>query len=243
MTTTDAPAGTSLPVVAGRLGDENTALPLAAVEIEAEVGGMVATTIVRQAFRNTHAAAIEATYIFPLPDRAGVAAFTADLAGRRVEGELRERGAAREEYDAAIATGHRAAISEEERSGVFTTRVGNLQPGEDAVITLTLTGPLAIDDGTAEFRFPLVVAPRYIAGQPLGGQQAGSGTAPENHTGPNARAAARPGEPGPAGPARPAQRPGTGAGRHPVQPARGHRDRRRGRRGRGSPASGRTAGP
>jgi Ca-activated chloride channel family protein len=147
---------------------------------------MVATTTVRQTFRNTHAAAIEATYIFPLPDRAGVTAFTADLAGRRVEGELRERGQARQEYDAAIAAGHRAAIAEEERSGVFTTRVGNLQPGEDAVITLTLTGPLAVDDGTAEFRFPLVVAPRYIAGQSMGWQPVGSGTAADTDAVPDA---------------------------------------------------------
>jgi hypothetical protein len=77
----------------------------------------------------------------------------ADLAGRRVEGELPERGEARAQYEAAIAAGRRAAIIEEGRSGVFSTRVGNLQPGEVAVITLTLTGPLAVDDGAAEYRF------------------------------------------------------------------------------------------
>jgi len=126
VTTSAAPAAAPLPAVAGRLGDGSTTLPLIAVEIEAEIRGTVATTTVRQTYRNTHAVGIEATYIFPLPDRAGVTAFTADLAGRRVEGELRERGEARREYDEAITGGHRAAIAEEERSGVFTTRVGNL---------------------------------------------------------------------------------------------------------------------
>jgi Ca-activated chloride channel family protein len=156
------------------------------VEIEAEIRGLVATTIVRQTYRNTRGTGIEATYIFPLPDRAGVTAFAADLAGRRVEGELRERGEARQEYDAAVAAGHRAAITEEERSGVFTTRVGNLQPGEDAVITLTLTGALAVDDGMAEFRFPLVVAPRYIAGQPGEWLPVGLGTAADTDAVPDA---------------------------------------------------------
>ena len=99
---------------------------------------------------------------------------------------LRERGEARREYDEAITAGHRAAIAEEERSGVFTTRVGNLQPGEDAVITLTLTGPLAVDDGVAEFRFPLVVAPRYIAGQPGDWLPVGAGTAPDTGAVPDA---------------------------------------------------------
>jgi Ca-activated chloride channel homolog len=184
VTTTSEPFAP--PAVVGRLGDENCALPLVAVEIDAVVRGLVATTTVRQTFRNTHMTGIEATYIFPLPDRAGVTAFAADLAGRRVEGELRERGEARAEYDAAIAVGHRAAITEEERSGVFSTRVGNLQPGEDAVITLTLTGPLAVDDGTAEYRFPLVVAPRYVAGQPLPWPPAGSGTAADTDAVPDA---------------------------------------------------------
>ena len=184
MTTTNEPFAP--PAVAGRLGDENCSLPLVAVEIDAVVRGLVATTTVRQTFRNTRMTGIEATYIFPLPDRAGVTAFGADLAGRRVEGELRERGQARAEYDAAIAAGHRAAITEEERSGVFSTRVGNLQPGEDAVITLTLTGPLAVDDGTAEYRFPLVVAPRYVAGQPLPWPPVGSGTAADTDAVPDA---------------------------------------------------------
>jgi Ca-activated chloride channel homolog len=184
VTTTSEPFAP--PAVAGRLGDENCTLPLVAVEIDAVVRGLVATTTVRQTFRNTHLTGIEATYIFPLPDRAGATAFAADLAGRRVEGELRERGEARAEYDAAIAAGHRAAITEEERSGVFSTRVGNLQPGEDAVITLTLTGPLAVDDGAAEYRFPLVVAPRYVAGQPLPWPPVGSGTAADTDAAPDA---------------------------------------------------------
>jgi Ca-activated chloride channel family protein len=186
VTTSAAPDAAPLPAVAGRLGDDRTTLPLTAVEIEAEIRGMVATTTVRQSFRNTHAVGIEATYIFPLPDRAGVTAFTADLAGRRVEGELRERGEARLEYEEAITAGHRAAIAEEERSGVFTTRVGNLQPGEDAVITLTLTGPLTVDEGIAEFRFPLVVAPRYIAGPPRDWLPVGAGTAPDTDAVPDA---------------------------------------------------------
>jgi Ca-activated chloride channel family protein len=184
VTTTNEPFAP--PTVAGWLGDGTCMLPLLAVEIDVAIRGMVATTIVRQTFRNTRAASVEATYLFPLPDRAGVTAFTADLAGRRVEGELRERGEARAEYDAAIAAGHRAAITEEERSGVFSTRVGNLQPGEDAVITLTLTGPLAVDAGDAEYRFPLVVAPRYVAGQPLAWPPVGSGTAADTDAAPDA---------------------------------------------------------
>ena len=228
MTTTDATT-TNAPLaplaVAGRLGDDDSRLPLAAVDIDTVIRGLVATTTVRQTFRNNRTAGIEATYVFPLPDRAGVTAFRADLAGRCVEGELRERGDARAEYDAGIAAGHRAAIAEEERPGTFTTRVGNLQPGEDAVITLTLTGPLAVDDGVAEYRFPLVVAPRYVAGWPGGRgrprhrrrHRRGPGREPGHPAG----AAAGPDQPGPAVVAGPRGRPRPLPGRGAVQPARG----------------------
>ncbi len=53
------------------------------------------STIVRQTFHNAFAEAIEATYIFPLPDRAAVTSFTLRVAGRVVEGVLRERQQAR----------------------------------------------------------------------------------------------------------------------------------------------------
>ena len=48
-------------------------------------------------------------------------------------------------------------------------RVGNLPPGETAPVRLTLTGPLPYSDGEATFRFPLVVAPRYIPGAAAAG--------------------------------------------------------------------------
>jgi Ca-activated chloride channel family protein len=91
---------------------------------------------------------------------------TAD--GRVVEAQLKEREAARQEYDRAIEQGKRAAIAEEERPDVFTMRVGNIVAGERVSVALTLVGPLSYEDGEATFRLPLVVAPRYIPGTPTG---------------------------------------------------------------------------
>ena len=152
-------------------------LPLVAMDVRADIAGLLATTTVRQTFRNVLDEHIEATYVFPLPDRAGVTAFVATLGGRRVEGVLKERQAARDDYDAAIAEGKRAALLEEDRPGVFTATVGNIAPGEEAEVELVLTGPLPYDSGEAAFRFPLVVAPRYVPGQPLDGPGAGDGVA------------------------------------------------------------------
>lgn len=170
----------------GALATERGCLPLKALDVQARLDGLIARVMLTQTFVNTHAEALEATYIFPLPDRAAVTRFRLEVAGRIVEGELKERGAARQEYEQAIQKGHRAAITEEERPGVFTMRVGNLPPGEAATVHLTLTGPLPYSDGEATFRFPLVVAPRYIPDTPLPGASVGDGTAPDTDAVPDA---------------------------------------------------------
>jgi Ca-activated chloride channel family protein len=170
----------------GGLSSPRGALPLVAMSIDTRITGLVAATELEQTFVNTLGAPIEATYVFPLPDRAAVTRFRMEVAGRIIDGVVEERGAAREQYDAAIAAGHRAAITEEERAGVFTLRVGNLMPGEAATVKLTLTGPLPIADGEVTFQFPLVVAPRYIPGAALGGAQAGTGWAPDTDAVPDA---------------------------------------------------------
>jgi len=170
----------------GALRTERGLLPLAAMDVDARITGVMASVEVAQTFVNTTHTAIEATYIFPLPDRAAVNRFRMEVGGRVVEGVVDERGAAREQYEEAIAHGHRAAITEEERPGVFTLRVGNLMPGDVATIRLTLVGPLPIDDGEVTFRFPLVVAPRYMPGHGLGGEQAGLGVAADTNLVPDA---------------------------------------------------------
>ncbi|HEY1547389.1 MAG TPA: VIT domain-containing protein [Kofleriaceae bacterium] len=170
----------------GCLRSERGVLPLVALRVRADVTGVVARTEVTQTFANTASTPIEATYIFPLPDRAAVHRFRMEVNGRVVEGIVDERGAARADYDRAIAAGQRAAIAEEERPGVFTLRVGNLMPGERATIALSLVGPLPIDDGEVTFQFPLVVAPRYIPGNLLGGEQAGLGSAGDTDLVPDA---------------------------------------------------------
>jgi Ca-activated chloride channel family protein len=161
----------------GALRTPRGLLPLAAMDVDAHVIGTSAAIEIAQTFVNTTGVPLEATYIFPLPDRAAVHRFRMEVAGRVIEGAVDERGAARAHYDAAIAAGHRAAIAEEERAGVFTLRVGNLLAGEAAVVRLSLVGPLAVDDGEVTFRFPLLVAPRYMPGAALAGEQAGLGIA------------------------------------------------------------------
>jgi Ca-activated chloride channel family protein len=159
----------------GALRTERGNLPLAAVDVRADIVGLAARVRFTQDFVNGYDTALEATYVFPLPDRAAVTGMVMTADGRTVEARLQERGEARAEYDRAVAAGQRASIAEEERPDVFTMRVGNILPGERVSVALTLVTPLSYEDGEATFRFPLVVAPRYIPGSPVPGPAVGAG--------------------------------------------------------------------
>ena len=170
----------------GALETSRGRLPLAAMDVTGRIDGLLSQVTVRQTFVNATDEPLEATYIFPLPDRGAVTGFRMEVAGRVVEGVLQERGQARREYAQAMRQGHRASIAEEERPGVFTLRVGNLMPGDVASVELTMVGVLPYSDGEVTFRFPLVVAPRYIPGVPLCGLSVGDGTAVDTNAVPDA---------------------------------------------------------
>ena len=170
----------------GCLRTERGNLPLDRLDVRAAITGLVSRTTVTAEFVNVHDVPLEATYVFPLPDRAAVTGMSMTADGRTVAAELHERGEAREAYDAAVAAGQRATIAEQERPDVFTMRVGNILPRERVSVCLQLAGPLPYEDGAATYRFPLVVAPRYIPGIALDGPQAGDGRAVDTDAVPDA---------------------------------------------------------
>jgi len=183
---TDDELGAAGEAGVGALATERGNLPLQAIDVDATLTGLMARVALTQTFGNRFDQPLEASYIFPLPDRAAVTEFRMEVGDRVVEGVLKERGQARADYDAAVKEGRRASIAEEERPGVFTMRVGNLLPGERVTVRLVMTGPLPWDEGEATFRFPLVVAPRYIPGAPLEGEPVGLGTEPDTDAVPDA---------------------------------------------------------
>ncbi|HEX4701819.1 MAG TPA: VIT domain-containing protein [Pseudonocardiaceae bacterium] len=170
----------------GTLGTERGNLPMDAIDLRARITGLATEMELTQSFRNTFDEPLEATYIFPLPDRAAVTGLRMTAADRVIDGVLKERGEARADYDQALAAGQRTSIAEEERPGVFTMRVGNIMPDERVTVRLTLAGRLPFEDGEATFRFPLVVAPRYIPGTPLPGHPVGDGIASDTDEVPDA---------------------------------------------------------
>lgn len=182
----NAPVSTGSPDAGfGCLRGATGALPLEAFDADLRVTGLLWAWHLRQRFRNTGSTPIEAVYIFPLPPRGAVTAFRLRVADRVIIADLQERGAARAAYQTAIQDGKRAALLEEDRPDVFTIQVGNIRPGESAEVDLDLTGPVAVEDGIACVRLPLVVAPRYIPGTAIG-DDVGDGVAADTDAVPDA---------------------------------------------------------
>jgi len=148
-------------------------VPLPAVTIEADlrVTGILVQGTVRQTFRNTGPATIEATYVFPLPERATVDAFELRVGDRVIRSVVRERAEARTEYETARSEGRKAGLVEFAGRGLFRTSVAGINPGEEVAVTLRYFDEAAWSDGTFSLVLPLTWTPRY-APTALGGPAA-----------------------------------------------------------------------
>jgi len=148
-------------------------------EVEAEISGFVSDVTVTQEFENPFSERVEALYVFPLPDDSAVHEMVLEVGGRKVRGVIQRREEARRTYEQARAEGRHAALLDQERPNIFTQSVANILPGERVKVSLRYVAPLAYDDGTFEFNFPMVVGPRYMPGQRLDGEPEGRGTSPD----------------------------------------------------------------
>lgn len=172
--------------LAGTLNDKEVQFPLQGLHVEARLTGPVASVDVRQTFGNPYADPIEAVYIFPLPAGSAVYRFRMQVKDRIVDGVVQERAQARATYAQGIAEGHRSALMEMERDNVFTVQVGNLPPGETVSIELSYAQRMDVVSAETIFRFPLVVAPRYIPGDDLSRMPVGHGTSHDTSRVPDA---------------------------------------------------------
>jgi len=145
----------------GLLARKGTPVPLLGVSAEVQLRDYACRVVLSQRFRNDEPQPIEAVYKFPLDEGAAVCGFEVEIDGRRVVGRAEEREQAFAAYDDALAEGHGAYLLDEERADVFTASVGNLPPGQEAVLRITTVCELPLEGDAIRFTLPTTVAPRY----------------------------------------------------------------------------------
>ena len=133
-------------------------------KVKVAVQGLVAQVRIRQEFSNVTSDWQEAVYVLPLPDNAAVNGMEIVVGDRRIVGEVRERQEAQKVYREARAAGKRAALLEQQRPNLFTSRVANIAPGERVSVEVRYLQTLVFDNRQFSLRLPSTLTPRYIPG-------------------------------------------------------------------------------
>ena len=159
--------------------------PLKHTDVKAEISGFLSRVTVTQEFENPYRKRSKPSTPSRCRQNAAVDDMTMHVGDRTVLGKIKRREEARAIYEAARDAGY-AASSCSTRSGPtsFTQSVANIRPGEKVTVTISYVETLKYEEGAYEFVFPMVVAPRYIPGKPIG--QEGGGWAPDTNRVPDA---------------------------------------------------------
>ena len=88
--------------------------------------------------------------------------------GERVlEGRIMEKEEAQKTHEQAVREGKKSTLLVQNRPNIFTSRVANIGPGEEIAIEIQYQQTVQVSGGVFSIRYPLVVGPRYIPGQPI----------------------------------------------------------------------------
>lgn len=133
--------------------------------ISASIQGIVAEVTYEQHFVNRSNDWREGIYQFPLPENASVNFMQMQIGERIITGSIKEKQAAKKAYAKAKAEGKKVALTEQNRSNLFTQRVANIGPNETIIVTLRFLQTLNYENEKFEWRLPTTFTPRYIPGK------------------------------------------------------------------------------
>jgi Ca-activated chloride channel family protein len=147
-------------------GDPNVDhLPLKDTNVEIAVSGVIADVKVIQTYRNEGSRPINATYVFPASTRAAVYSMRMRIGDQIIYAKIKEREAAKQEFEKAKEEGKSASLLEQNRPNVFSMSLANIMPQDQIEIELRYTELLVPTDGIYEVVYPTVVGPRYASAE------------------------------------------------------------------------------
>ncbi len=140
-------------------------LALQGVALTGDLRGLLFEAAVEQRFANREDRHVEIVYTFPLPWQAVLLGVDVRLGERTLSGCVIEKPEAEARYEEALSDGDAAILLEQNPDHSYTLNLGNLAPGEDAVITLRYAQTLVFEGQGLRLLIPTVIAPRY--GDPI----------------------------------------------------------------------------
>ncbi|KAK3653423.1 hypothetical protein LTR56_004627 [Elasticomyces elasticus] len=139
-------------------------LPQVKLASHTTISPLCFTTILTQTFHNPNTEAIaEARYVFPLYDGVAVNGYTIRYADKVLNGVVKQKDDAKQEYKEAIDRGETAGLLESLPAGIFGVTLGNVPAGDAIMVEITYCGELKHDAAIDGLRYtlPTSIAPRY----------------------------------------------------------------------------------
>ena len=97
--------------------------------------GLINHVVVKQRYQNPHPFAVNARYVFPLPDESAVHALQMQIGERVITGNIALKQQAEQQFKEAQQQGKRAALVRQQRANIFATDVANIGAGDEIEIT------------------------------------------------------------------------------------------------------------
>lgn len=139
-------------------------LPLTKLDIAVDIFESTAKVNFSQTYYNSSDSLLETEYFFPIPSKARFDSFQAKYEDKTIEGVIKEKETAKQEYQENVEKGNTAAFAEilEETPDVMRVQVGNIKPSTSIAITFSYIQRLdIIRNRFYQFVFYATLGPRY----------------------------------------------------------------------------------
>ena len=145
---------------------ERIVVPLQNTYVVMDITPGISETTIVQEFTNTTESTLKATYLFPLPSDATVTNMELHFGDRIISSKVQEKQIARETYNAAKASGKKAALIEQHLPNLFSTAVANFQAGETVAIHISYVEDIPYKRDGYAIRFPMLANNKYFPQPP-----------------------------------------------------------------------------
>lgn len=134
----------------------NEGIILKKVSINGNVCGSYAEVSIHQVYENSGKSDIEGVYFFPIPKRAIVSGFEAEIGGRTLKAVVEEKEKSIKIYENAKVRGDNTFLLEEFKQHQFKISIGKIISGETVSIKLSYINELEYKDNTYKLVIPAV---------------------------------------------------------------------------------------
>jgi Ca-activated chloride channel family protein len=141
---------------------------LQSIRAEGKVQGLLFELSVEQCYLNASDDNIEAVYTFPVAWNAVLLGVECILGDKVLQGTVVAKADGERRYENALEEGNTAVMVERAGDGMYTVNVGNLLPGERAIVRFRYAQLLSFTQGQVRLVVPTTIGPRYGNPQQVG---------------------------------------------------------------------------